>query len=188
MTLEQKTEEQERNDRLLVEAAKIAINSGKVSTSLLQRKLSIGFGRAAKIIDRLIDLEYVRPAERCKPNETVVTAEQLQKDIDNGVVVMSEDPEDEFESVEEETSVSESEEVDETESQLITAARIAIKSGKVSTSLLQRKMSIGYGKAAMFIDQLIDLKYVLPSRGSKPHETVVTEEQLEKDITTGVIS
>ncbi len=186
MTLEQKTEEQERNDRLLVEAAKIAIGSGKVSTSLLQRKLGIGYGRAAKIIDRLLDLEYIRPAERCKPNETVVTAEQLQKDIENGVVVMGEDPEDEFKSVEEETPILE--EVEETESQLITAARIAIKSGKVSTSLLQRKMSIGYGKAAMFIDQLIELKYVLPSRGPKPHDTVVTEEQLEKDITSGVIS
>ncbi len=188
MTLERRTEEQERNDRLLVEAAKIAIGSGKVSTSLLQRKLSIGFGRAAKIIDRLLDLEYVRPAERCNPNETIVTDEQLQKDIKNGVVVMGEDPEDECESVEQETPLAESKEVEIKESQIITAARIAIKSGKVTTSLLQRKMSIGYGKAAMIIEQLISLKYVLPTQAPKPHETVVTEEQLEKDIVSGIIS
>lgn len=86
-----RTEEQERDNKLLVEAAKIAVNEKKMATSLLQRRLCLGYGRAAKIVDRLIELGYVMAfsAEGRGPCEVIVTAEQLQADIENGIVVMS---------------------------------------------------------------------------------------------------
>ena len=54
-------------------ALELAVNSGKISTSLLQRHLSIGYGRAAKIIDRMQALGYVSPPDGSKPREVLIT-------------------------------------------------------------------------------------------------------------------
>ena len=51
---------------------------------------------------------------------------------------------------------------------------IAIKNGKVSTSLLQRKISIGYGMAAKFIDTMEDLGIVSEPNGQKPRDVLIT--------------
>lgn len=50
-----KTEQQSQaeEDELVDEAYKIVLKSGKISTASLQRRLSIGYGRAAKILDIL---------------------------------------------------------------------------------------------------------------------------------------
>ena len=37
------------------QAAEIALRDGKISTSLLQRRLHVGYGRAAAIIDELVE-------------------------------------------------------------------------------------------------------------------------------------
>ncbi len=64
-------------DPKLYEAVELAIEAGKISTSLLQRKLEIGYGRAAKIIDRMEELGYVGPADGNKPRKILVTAQDL---------------------------------------------------------------------------------------------------------------
>ncbi len=57
------------------QAAQIAIENGKISTSLLQRKLSIGYGRASAIIDHLEELGVVGPAPGGnKPREVLITS------------------------------------------------------------------------------------------------------------------
>lgn len=58
------------------EAVELAIESGRISTSLLQRKCEIGYGRAAKIIDRMEELGYVGPADGNKPRKILITAEE----------------------------------------------------------------------------------------------------------------
>ena len=55
------------------EAVKIAIESGKISTSLLQRRLGVGYGRAAKLIDLMEEKGYVSPANGTKPREILIT-------------------------------------------------------------------------------------------------------------------
>ena len=60
----------------LVEAVRLAVESQKVATSLLQRRLSIGYGRAAKLIDRMEEMGIVSPAEGNKPRRVLITAEQ----------------------------------------------------------------------------------------------------------------
>ena len=47
------------NDQKFLDAVELAIRSGKISTSLLQRKLSIGYGKAAKFIDIMEELGIV---------------------------------------------------------------------------------------------------------------------------------
>ncbi len=67
------------DDPLLRGALEVAFESGKISTSLLQRRLSIGYGRAAKIIDRLEQLHYVSAPEGQKPRELLITRQQYME-------------------------------------------------------------------------------------------------------------
>ncbi len=65
------------------EALEIAVNSGKISTSLLQRHLSIGYGRAAKIIDRMQALGYVSPPDGTKPRDVLITKQMYMEMVVN---------------------------------------------------------------------------------------------------------
>jgi S-DNA-T family DNA segregation ATPase FtsK/SpoIIIE len=58
-------------------AAEIVINNSSGSTSLLQRRLKIGYGRAARIIDQLHSAGVLGPPDGSKPREVMVTHEQL---------------------------------------------------------------------------------------------------------------
>jgi S-DNA-T family DNA segregation ATPase FtsK/SpoIIIE len=62
------------------QALDVAIEMGKISTSLLQRRLEIGYGRAAKIIDRMEALGYVSAPDGNKPRVVLVTkADMMEK-------------------------------------------------------------------------------------------------------------
>lgn len=54
------------------------------------------------------------------------------------------------------------------------AVRVAIENQKVATSLLQRKLAIGYGKAAKFIDAMESLGIIGEANGAKPREVLIT--------------
>ncbi|MBQ8408798.1 MAG: DNA translocase FtsK 4TM domain-containing protein [Clostridia bacterium] len=70
-------------DPKLFEAAELAIDAGKISTSLLQRRLEVGYGRAAKIIDRLEEMGMVGPADGNKPRKILITKEELAERMMN---------------------------------------------------------------------------------------------------------
>ena len=63
-------------DPKMGEAIALAIETGKISTSLMQRRLEIGYGRAAKIIDRMEQLGYVSAADGNKPRKILITMEE----------------------------------------------------------------------------------------------------------------
>ena len=67
------------DDALLFAAADLAVDSGKIATSMLQRRLSVGYGRAAKIIDRLEEMGVVGPPDGTKPRRVLMTREQLDE-------------------------------------------------------------------------------------------------------------
>ena len=58
--------------------------------------------------------------------------------------------------------------------QFLDAVELAIRSKKVSTSLLQRKLSIGYGKAAKYIDAMEEIGIVSEPKGQKPRDVLLT--------------
>ena len=66
------------DDDKLRDAAVLAVDCGKISTSLLQRRLEVGYGRAAKIIDRLEEMGIVGPADGNKPRKILVTMDELE--------------------------------------------------------------------------------------------------------------
>ncbi|MDD2680511.1 MAG: DNA translocase FtsK 4TM domain-containing protein [Patescibacteria group bacterium] len=72
-------------DELMEEAQEVIIKAGKASTSLLQRRLSIGYGRAAKILDMLEDAGIISPSNGSKPREVLVSREELEGMRNQGI-------------------------------------------------------------------------------------------------------
>lgn len=68
-------------DPLFTQAIEIISQFGKASASLLQRRLSVGYARAAKLLDQLEAEGYVSPAEGSKPREVL----HRQSHMDSGV-------------------------------------------------------------------------------------------------------
>ena len=65
----------ETEDDLYEEAKEAVIKVGKASTALLQRKLRIGYGQAARLMDMLEERGVVGPADGAKGREVLVNPE-----------------------------------------------------------------------------------------------------------------
>ena len=63
---------------------------------------------------------------------------------------------------------------DELDSEFYNALRLAAEEGKISSSLLQRKLKLGFQRAARIIDQMYDLGYIGDPNGSKPRDVLIT--------------
>ncbi len=64
------------SDPMLKAAIDLAVESGKISTSLIQRRLSLGYGRAAKLIDEMEKKGIVSPPEGQKPRSVLISASE----------------------------------------------------------------------------------------------------------------
>jgi S-DNA-T family DNA segregation ATPase FtsK/SpoIIIE len=62
---------------LFREAAETCISNQLGSTSLLQRKLRIGYGRAARIIDQLYEAGILGPPDGSRPREVLVGMDEV---------------------------------------------------------------------------------------------------------------
>jgi S-DNA-T family DNA segregation ATPase FtsK/SpoIIIE len=69
----------EDRDKLFREAAELCIQHQGGSTSLLQRRLRIGYGRAARIIDQLHHAGVLGPPDGSKPRDVLVDIIQLDQ-------------------------------------------------------------------------------------------------------------
>ena len=67
-------------DELLPEAKDVIVRAGKGSASLLQRRLKIGYARAARILDILEEQGFIGPADGAKPREILASLEQQQQE------------------------------------------------------------------------------------------------------------
>jgi S-DNA-T family DNA segregation ATPase FtsK/SpoIIIE len=65
-------------DELYDEAARIVVQSGQVSISYLQRKMRIGFSRAARLVDMMEAEGLVSPAAGGKPREVLVPRDYFE--------------------------------------------------------------------------------------------------------------
>ncbi len=66
-------------DELLPNAAEIVVEAGYASVSLLQRRMNVGYPRAARLIDRMQEKGYVGPFEGSKPRKVLLNAQQLME-------------------------------------------------------------------------------------------------------------
>jgi S-DNA-T family DNA segregation ATPase FtsK/SpoIIIE len=68
------------------DAVKLAIEEGKISTSLMQRRLGVGYGRAAKIIDTMEQLGYVSKPDGNKPRRVLITMQEYMDRTASGTL------------------------------------------------------------------------------------------------------
>ena len=71
--------EEDDTDPKLIEAVDLIVAEQKVATSLMQRRLGIGYGRAAKMIDTMEKLGYVSPCDGHSPRKVLITAEEWKE-------------------------------------------------------------------------------------------------------------
>ncbi|GAX90589.1 FtsK/SpoIIIE family DNA translocase [Effusibacillus lacus] len=75
-TKEESSSEEGDLDSLFWEAVKLVVESEQASVSMVQRRLKVGYSRAARLIDQMEDRGIVGPFEGSKPREVLLTKEQ----------------------------------------------------------------------------------------------------------------
>ncbi len=71
--------EEQESDELLPAAVEVILETGQASTSMLQRRLKLGYSRAARLVDQLEQRGYVGPFEGSKPRQLLITKEKWQE-------------------------------------------------------------------------------------------------------------
>ena len=72
-------EEANDGDPMLKPAIQLAVESGKISTSLIQRRLQLGYGRAAKLIDTMEKMGIVGPPQGQKPRDVLISKQEYME-------------------------------------------------------------------------------------------------------------
>src|SRR5437588_2710677 len=75
-----------KRDPLFGKGARVVATEGRASVSLLQRKLNVGYTRAARIVDQLADHRVIGPYEGSKSREVLMNlleVDELVKDLDD---------------------------------------------------------------------------------------------------------
>ena len=66
-------------DELLGAAVEVILETGQASVSMLQRRLKLGYSRAARLVDQMEERGFVGPFEGSKPRQLLITREQWQE-------------------------------------------------------------------------------------------------------------
>jgi S-DNA-T family DNA segregation ATPase FtsK/SpoIIIE len=70
------------DDDMYKDAIRVVTESGKASASLLQRRLRVGYARAARLIETMEDQGIVGPADGARPREVLISGvEELEPDV-----------------------------------------------------------------------------------------------------------
>ncbi|EGS30364.1 FtsK/SpoIIIE family protein [Peptoniphilus sp. oral taxon 375 str. F0436] len=69
----------ESQDDLYIQAVEYVLNDGQASISYLQRKLKIGYSRAARLIDSMEEQGIIGPHEGTKPRKLAMTEEEIKE-------------------------------------------------------------------------------------------------------------
>lgn len=72
-------DEDSDQDPMLEEAIKCVVEAGQASTSLLQRRLRLGYARAGRLIDEMETMGIVGPHEGSKPRQVLLTQQQYME-------------------------------------------------------------------------------------------------------------
>jgi DNA segregation ATPase FtsK/SpoIIIE-like protein len=143
--------------QLYLAARALVVESGKCSTSFLQRILRVGYSKAAMLVDMLEERGVVGAQNGSEPRAVLIDMEQLEEleeneeDEQNNGPVLTGDHDDLYEE----------------------AKAAVIEAGKSSTSYIQRKLRVGYSRA-VFLQNLLEKNGVIgPRDGAKPREILI---------------
>ena len=66
-------------DELFPAAVEVVLETGQASVSMLQRRLKLGYSRAARLVDQMEERGIVGPFEGSKPRQLLITREKWQE-------------------------------------------------------------------------------------------------------------
>lgn len=90
---EKKDARDDGTDELFGAAVEVILESGQASVSMLQRRLKLGYSRAARLVDQMEERGIVGPFEGSKPRQTLITREQWNEmQLLNGTAPIVRDP------------------------------------------------------------------------------------------------
>jgi S-DNA-T family DNA segregation ATPase FtsK/SpoIIIE len=89
------TGEELEGDEMLPQAVEVILETGQASVSMLQRRLKLGYARAARIVDEMEEKGIVGPFQGSKPRAILITKEQWDAMNSDDQMVMV-DMEDDF--------------------------------------------------------------------------------------------
>ncbi len=139
----------------------LAVTEGKVSTSLLQRRFTIGYGRAAKMMDLMEKRGIISPPRGQYRESELLPGGPAQP---AGAAAPAAPPACACPGSPEEAQ-------DESEEWLYRRCVELVRAEKkASTSLLQRRFGIGYGRAAKMMDLMAERRVISPYRENQPRE------------------
>lgn len=72
------------DEDLVRRATEVVVNEGRASTSVLQRRLSLGYARAARIMDELYERGIIGPYQGSKPREVLISKQQYLEMLNRG--------------------------------------------------------------------------------------------------------
>ena len=81
-------------DEMLAAAVEVIFETGQASVSMLQRRLKLGYSRAARLVDQMEERGIVGPFEGSKPRQVLITRQQWQElQMKGGAYAPAEEPE-----------------------------------------------------------------------------------------------
>lgn len=82
----------DETDELLPAAVEVILETGQASVSMLQRRLKLGYSRAARLVDQMEERGIVGPFEGSKPRQLLITKAQWQEMQMQGTPTEEEEP------------------------------------------------------------------------------------------------
>ena len=71
--------EGKQEDDLLGEAVRVVLENGQASISMIQRRLRVGYARAARLVDMMEQKKYVSPFDGSKPRQVLITQAEFNR-------------------------------------------------------------------------------------------------------------
>lgn len=84
--------EGKQEDDLLGEAVRVVMENGQASISMIQRRLRVGYARAARLVDMMEQKKYVSPFDGSKPRQVLITQAEYNRVFGGGAPVSDEEP------------------------------------------------------------------------------------------------
>ncbi len=73
------TESDEEGDELLAQAVELAVDSGQISASMLQRRFRVGYARAGRLLDEMEKRKLISGFEGSKPRQVLINREEYER-------------------------------------------------------------------------------------------------------------